>query len=226
LTIGKKTAITIIDRLVAAHGETRQATGLVHEDPYQLIVSVILSAQCTDKRVNMITPLFFRRFADFAQLSRSDLADIEGLIRSVGLYHHKALALQRMARHVEAEYGGSLPADRDLLMKIPGVGRKSANVILAVLFDMPALAVDTHVARVARRIGFSSEIAPDKIEADLTRLFPPQLWHTVHRALIWHGRKVCKARKPSCEKCMVWHNCAYYRAQRPKKVKRISSRSH
>jgi endonuclease III len=184
-------------------------TALTYRSPYELVVAVILSAQCTDARVNAVTPAFFARFSDPAALARASQRQVEALIHSVGLYHNKARALIGMAHALHESHADIPPPDRTALMKLPGVGRKSANVILSVLYDVPALAVDTHVGRVAQRLGWSDSTRPDLIERDVTARFPAARWNLLHRLLITHGRSICHARSPRCPQCTVRSWCRY-----------------
>jgi len=186
-------------RLAAAYPDARCA--LDHLDPFQLVVATVLSAQCTDARVNLTTPALFRRCPDPAALAAVDLEELEGLIRSTGFFRNKARNLKAMAMALEARHGGLVPSDMAALAALPGVGQKTANVVLANAFGVPALAVDTHIFRVARRLGLSKAGTPEKVEADLCRLFPPARWIELHHQLILHGRRVCLARKPDCPGC-------------------------
>ncbi len=183
-------------------------TELTYLTPYQLIVAVILSAQCTDDRVNMVTPSLFAKYPDFAALAAAAEGDIEQYIKSCGLYHAKAKNLKAMAMAVCAR-GGNLPQAVEELVQLPGVGRKTANVVLAVLWDIPALAVDTHVGRVASRLGLASIGSAEKIEREVTAKFPKNKWNLIHRLFILHGRNICAARKPLCQKCPLAAMCNY-----------------
>ena len=192
-------------RLAAAYPDARCA--LDHVDPFQLVVATVLSAQCTDARVNLTTPALFRRCPDPAALAAVGLEELEGLIRSTGFFHNKARNLKAMAMALEARHGGRVPGDMAALAALPGVGQKTANVVLANAFGVPALAVDTHIFRVARRLGLSKGTTPEKVEADVCRLFPPSLWIDLHHQLILHGRRVCGARKPDCPGCPLRDLC-------------------
>lgn len=174
---------------------------LDHRDPFQLIVATILSAQCTDVRVNLTTPALFIRYPDALALAQADLAELEALIRPTGFFRNKAKNLQGMAQALLMRHQGCVPSDFGALSRLPGVGRKTANVVLSNAFGVPALAVDTHVYRVARRLGLSEGATPEKVEEDLCRIFPRDCWIELHHQLIWHGRKVCAARKPLCGEC-------------------------
>ena len=181
---------------------------LHHRDAYQLLVATILSAQCTDARVNQVTPALFARWPDAGALARADQTELEAAIRSTGFYRNKAKALLGMARAVVERHGGAIPADMDALTALPGVGRKTANVILGTAFGVAAgVVVDTHVARLAKRLGLSRQSDPEKIERDLMRKFPSGAWVALGHRLILHGRRVCAARKPACYRCPLAAAC-------------------
>lgn len=186
-------------------------TELEYENPFHLIVAVILSAQCTDKRVNQITPALLQRYPDPFKMAEADPAEIFAYIRSCSYPNNKAKHLAGMARKLVDDFGGMVPSDVDDLQKLPGVGRKTANVIASVVFNQPALAVDTHVFRVAARIGLTTNArTPLETEKQLVKHIPEELIPTAHHWLILHGRYVCKARKPECEKCGLTDICKYY----------------
>lgn len=178
--------------------------------PYQLIVAVILSAQCTDKRVNMTTPAFYERFPDVERLAAATPEEVYPLIRSISYPNSKAAHLVAMARKVVDEYGGEIPRDIDALMTLPGVGRKTANVVTSVLYDEPVIAVDTHVFRVAHRLGLSDGKTPYAVELDLEAGIPESVRPKAHHWLILHGRYVCQARKPKCEQCGLTEFCRFF----------------
>lgn len=172
-----------------------------------LLVAVILSAQCTDKLVNEVTPALFARCPAAADYARLGATGLEPFIRRVGLFHTKAKNLAAMGAALVERHSGEVPGDRDALEALPGVGRKTAGVVLANAFDVPALPVDTHVGRVARRLGLTTHDDPDKVEADLCTLLPKSRWSQAHHLFIWHGRKTCAARAPACERCVVETLC-------------------
>jgi endonuclease-3 len=180
---------------------------LGHADPFQLLVATILSAQTTDRAVNGITPGLFRRYPDAAALARAEPREVEPLISRIGLFRNKARSIVGAARALVERHGGEVPADREALEALPGVGRKTANVVLSTAFDEPALAVDTHVARLANRLGLSRATQPRRIEEDLTTLYRARDWGFVSHALIWHGRRVCLARAPRCPECGLRRHC-------------------
>jgi endonuclease-3 len=176
-------------------------------DPFQLVVATILSAQCTDARVNLTTPALFARFPDAASLAGARLDELEALIKSTGFFHNKARNLIGLGQALLARHGGVVPGELATLTALPGVGQKTANVVLANAFGVPALAVDTHIFRVARRLGLSKATTPEKVEADLCRLFPREDWIELHHQLIFHGRRVCDARRPDCAPCPLLDLC-------------------
>lgn len=184
---------------------------LEFKNPYQLLVAVILSAQCTDKRVNMTTPAFFERFPDAKTLSEATQDEVYQLIKSISYPNNKAKNLIGMARGLMADFGGVVPDNLDDLQKLPGVGRKTANVVIAVAFDKPAMPVDTHVFRVSARIGLSKDAkTPLDTEKQLVAHIPQKLLSKAHHWLILHGRYVCMARKPKCDGCGIREICDFY----------------
>ncbi|HSG07024.1 MAG TPA: endonuclease III [Longimicrobiales bacterium] len=178
------------------------------KDPFQLGVATILSAQTTDLRVNMVTPGLFRRYPDAEALAAARQEDVEEIIRSTGFFRAKAANIIGFARTLVAEHGGEVPRTMAELHALPGVGRKTANVILGNAFGIDeGVVVDTHVKRLSTLLGFTKSNTPEKIEQDLMALFPPQRWTLLSHLLIWHGRRVCDARKPRCEACALSHLC-------------------
>lgn len=180
---------------------------LIHENPFQLLIATILSAQCTDVRVNMVTPALFARFPDAAALATAKQCDIEDLIRSTGFFRNKAKNIQTLCRTLLDDYGGRVPDTLDDLVKLPGVGRKTANVVLGNAFSVPGITVDTHVGRLSRRMGFTKHTDAVKVEHDLMQIWPKKDWTCFSHRMIWHGRQVCSARKPNCEGCIVNGEC-------------------
>ena len=174
---------------------------LAHENTFELLVAVILSAQCTDAAVNKVTPELFRRYPTPEALSRAPIADIEPVIRTLGLFHAKARSLKRCAEQLVQEFNGAVPSTMDKLTKLPGVGRKTANVMLGHAFNTPGIAVDTHCKRLANRLGLTRQQDPVKIEKKLARILPSKAWTGFSHRLIIHGRQVCHARKPACARC-------------------------
>ena len=178
-------------------------------NPFQLLVAVILSAQCTDVKVNMVTPALFAAYPDAQALSQAEPEQVEPYIRTCGLYHNKAKNLVAMARTLVSEHGGEVPADHDALEALPGVGRKTANVVMSCAFGADAIAVDTHVFRVSNRLGLADAGDVLKTEQQLMQSIPRDQWSRAHHWLIFHGRRVCAARKPACETCTLSAWCEY-----------------
>lgn len=177
--------------------------------PFELLVAVILSAQCTDKRVNIVTKELFKVASTPKQLAEMPIETIEEYIHSCGFYKNKAQSLKTVAQQVLEL--GEVPADRDMLMQLRGVGRKTANVVYAVAFGGNAIAVDTHVFRVANRIGLVEATTPEKTEEGLMQAFDESLWSSLHHCLIFHGRRICVARSPKCDECLLKNYCKYYK---------------
>ena len=177
------------------------------ENPYQLIVAVILSAQCTDKRVNMHTPAFFIRFPNPQMLAEGSFEEVLELIKSISFPNNKAKHLLGMAKMLVEEFGGEVPQEVEQLEKLPGVGRKTANVVASVIYNKPVIAVDTHVFRVSHRLGFSNGKTPLEVEKDLNKLIPLEERAIAHHWIILHGRYVCTARKPKCGGCPLKEWC-------------------
>ncbi len=187
---------------------------LHYQNPYQLLVAVILSAQCTDKRINMVTPALFEAYPTPEAMASATPDDIFPYIKSVSYPNNKAKNLAGMARALVNEFGGQVPSDIDSLITIPGVGRKTANVILSVVFDKAAMAVDTHVFRVSERIGLTTDSrTPLQTERELVSHIPEELIARAHHWLILHGRYICKARRPDCLNCGLTEVCRYYSKQ-------------
>jgi endonuclease-3 len=180
---------------------------LTHETPFQLLAATILSAQCTDARVNMVTPNLFRRYPDAKSLAAADIRDVEEIVRSTGFFGTKARNLIGMANAVMTRFGGHVPTEMDDLVTFPGVGRKTANVLRSVAFGLPGLPVDTHVGRLSRRLGLTRNDDPVKVEADLCALLPPKEWGEFSLRLILHGRRICDARAPRCGECRLAELC-------------------
>lgn len=185
-------------------------TELQYDTPFHLLIAVILSAQCTDRRVNMHTPQIFARFLDPQSLAEASFDEVYGLIKSITFPNNKARHLIGMARALLDDFGGTVPSDPEDLVKLPGVGRKTANVIASVVYDKPVIAVDTHVFRVSRRIGLSDGETVEKVEKDLTSAIPEEQRGRAHHWLILHGRYVCTARNPKCNECGVREWCRQY----------------
>jgi len=191
--------------LAEAYPDAKPA--LHFRNPFELLVAVLLSAQCTDERVNIVTADLFEKAPDPASMAALGEDGIREIIKSCGLYQNKAKNIAALSRMLVAEHGGEVPRDRASLESLPGIGRKSANVVMSVAFGIPALAVDTHVFRVSRRMGFSAGGDVRKVENDLTALIPEKDWAAAHHWLIFHGRRCCKAQKPLCDQCPVMDLC-------------------
>ena len=196
---------SIAARLVETYPAIR--VPLDHRNNFELLVAVILSAQCTDEMVNRVTPELFRRYPTPHWMARAPLAQIEKSIRRLGLFHAKALALTKCSRRLIEFHSGEVPATMEELTRLAGVGRKTANVILGHAFGIPGIIVDTHCKRVSRRLGLTRENDPNKIERALMKLLPPEEWTGFSHRLVIHGRKVCYARKPDCPRCVVNDLC-------------------
>jgi len=202
----RRRAALVLRRLRAEYPDARCA--LDHQNAYQLLVATILSAQCTDARVNQVTPAFFARYPDPFALAAARPAEVEELIRSTGFYRNKTRSLIGMAQALVAEHGGEVPRTMAALEGLPGVGRKTANVVLGNAFGInEGIVVDTHVTRLARRLGLTKHTDAAKIERDLMPLFPQDEWALVAHLLIFHGRRVCLARRPRCEACVLNDIC-------------------
>lgn len=198
----------ILNRLSDSYpGSSRQLCALRFSSPFQLLVATILSAQCTDQRVNLTTPSLFQKYPSAKEMAAAPLEDIERMIYSTGFYKNKARNILQMARRVLSDYDGRIPEDLEDLVKLPGVGRKTANVVLSVGFSKPGLAVDTHVGRLARRLGLTNSKDPVRIESDLMEWVPPSDTGGFSLRLIIHGRQVCFARKPKCSICVLSDLC-------------------
>lgn len=194
-------------------------TALVFKNPLELLVSTILSAQTTDKLVNRVTETLFKKYTSAADFAGASLDELEKDLSSVNFFRNKARSVKGAAGKLVAEFGGRVPETLDELTALPGVGRKTANIVLGNAFGVSALAVDTHVKRVAGRLGLTSSTDPDTIEADLCALIPPARWTKTTHLLIHHGRKTCKALKPDCPNCPVRSLCDYYSGEFPGKKK-------
>jgi len=182
-------------------------TALRHENALQLLIATILSAQCTDERVNMVTPALFARFPDARALAEADRAELEEMIRSTGFYRNKAKSIQACCSEIVARHGGEVPRTLEELTELHGVGRKTANVVLGNAFDVPGLVVDTHVGRVSRRLALTRELDPVKVEFALMEVVPRERWSIFSHWLILHGRRICIARKPRCSACPLLPHC-------------------
>lgn len=186
---------------------------LKFSSPYELICAVVLSAQCTDKRVNMVSPQLFAAYPDVQALSSADPSDVKRIIASISYPNSKAEHLVEMARGIVEKHGGKVPSEIEELMKLSGVGRKTANVVASIIYDKPVIAVDTHVFRLSHRLGLSEGKTPDAVEKDLERYIPENLRAKAHHWLILHGRYICTSRAPRCAECALKPYCKYFTSQ-------------
>lgn len=180
---------------------------LHHDGPLQLLVATILSAQCTDERVNIVTPVLFERYPTAQDFADADLPELESMIQSTGFFRNKAKSIKNCAQKIVEEFGGDVPDQLEQLVTLPGVGRKTANVVLGSCFDVPGITVDTHVGRLSRRLALTVEEDPVKVEHDLMKLIPKKEWTNFSHRMIFHGRQICFARKPNCEGCLIAGYC-------------------
>ncbi len=201
----KRLAMIIFTKLKENYGKI--TTALDYENEFQLLIAVVLSAQTTDKQVNRVTKKLFSHYPDASSLAQASVADVENLIKSLGLYRRKSKAIIGCAKMVKDRHDGQVPCNRDLLMAMPGVGRKCANVILAIACNKSAFPVDTHVLRLANRLGLSDGKTPHAVEEDLKKVIPRKLWLDYHLLLINHGREICKAQHPQCNDCFLNDYC-------------------
>ncbi len=188
-------------------GPAKELCALRHDGPFQLLVATILSAQTTDERVNMVTPTLFTKYPTPADLAAADPGELEQIIHSTGFFRAKTRSLTGMAKGIEDRFGGQVPTRIEDLITLPGVGRKTANVVRSVAMDLPGLPVDTHVGRLSRRLGLTKETDPVKVEFDLNALLPAREWGAFSLRLILHGRRVCFSRKPNCADCVLNDFC-------------------
>jgi endonuclease-3 len=197
----------ILDTLIESHPNAR--VELDFETPLQLLIATILSAQSTDKRVNLVTPELFARYPDAAAFAQAELTELEESIRSTGFFRQKSKSIRNCCQMLVSDHGGEVPADMVALTRLPGVGRKTANVVLAAGFGLPGIAVDTHCRRLSNRLELSAQKDPVKIEAELCALYPSARWAEVSKLFVWHGRYVCTARTPSCDRCGLLDLCPW-----------------
>ncbi len=200
----------ILDILAQTYPDAR--CELDYKTPLQLMVATILSAQCTDKRVNEVTKDLFKKYKKAADYAAADVEAFGEDIKSTGFFRNKAKNIIAACQSIVENHSGKVPATMDQLVKLPGVGRKTANVILGNAFDVPGITTDTHMIRLSRLIGLSANIEPEKLEADLCKLIPNELWTIFSHRIIWHGRRICNARKPDCQNCPLTNLCCYHRS--------------
>lgn len=204
-----KRAQKILDELKKMHPDA--GCELNYGTPFELLVAVILSAQCTDKRVNEVTKDLFKKYNNPEQYATMTPAELEPLIHSCGFFHNKAVNIIGAAKGIVDGFGGEVPKTMAELTSLPGVGRKTASVVMTVAFDEPAMPVDTHVFRVSGRLGLSHGKNPEQVEKDLKDIYPPSDWNIVHHTLIFHGRYICKALRPNCSECTLTEYCPYFK---------------
>lgn len=204
----KKDIDSIISKLKDMHGQPR--VELNFTNPLELIVATVLSAQCTDERVNKVTEYLFKKYRTLRDYLDAPLEALEEDIKPTGFYKNKAKSIKTIAREILERFEGRIPEDVDTFATIKGIGRKSANMIVGLAFNKPAIIVDTHVVRLSNRIGFSTKENPEKIEEDLKRMISEPLWTPFSLLLILHGRYVCKTRRPECERCLLREDCDYW----------------
>lgn len=206
-TLNKQEIIEVFEQLEIMHPEASCA--LDYDSIFHLVIAVALSAQTTDVSVNKVTPELFKKYPEPQDLANADVAEVENMIRTIGLYKNKARNIVAMAKMLCDDFEGVVPCTREELIKLPGVGRKTANVVLAEGYGEPAIAVDTHVFRVANRIGLCNETNPENTEKALMNILTQDKWIRAHHLLIFHGRKCCDARKPKCDDCLLSKLCIY-----------------
>jgi len=204
----KKQAAAIYRALCKRYPEVR--CELDFSTPFQLLVATVLSAQCTDKRVNKVTPALFKKYPTPQKMAGAPVVDLEELVRTTGFYHTKARNLKNLSMTLVEKYNGKVPPIQDELVTLPGVGRKTANVVLGHAFNIPGITVDTHFGRLSRRFGWSENEDPLKVEMDVAPLIPEKEWTDLSGRLIWHGRRICFARKPACGACPLSKLCPSY----------------
>ncbi|MCO6432386.1 MAG: endonuclease III [Deltaproteobacteria bacterium] len=198
----------LLNRLAKAY--PNPSTELLFTSPYELVVAVMLSAQCTDKKVNQVTPALFKRYPDFQSLAKAKLSELQTLIKPINYYLTKSKHLIAAAKVITEQFGGKIPETREALMKCPGIGQKTANVVLGELGHAKTFPVDTHVFRVSRRLGLASGKTVQEVEEELMQEFDAKYWHNLHHWLILHGRRVCKAPRPLCRECSLAEICPSY----------------
>lgn len=225
LTSKRERALSVLEALHALYPDA--ATELAFGTPFELLVATVLSAQATDVSVNAATPKLFEAYPDALAMAHATPEEIEPYIKTIGLYRNKAKNVAKLARILVETHGGEVPEDFDALVALPGVGRKTANVVASNAFGRPGIAVDTHVGRLARRLKFTNHDNPDKVELDLMKVLPESEWIFAHHALILHGRRVCDARKPNCEACTLQACCPSAFKVKPtaKAGKRVGSKA-
>ena len=208
-------AVEIIERLDHAMPEAK--IELDYRSPLELVVAVALSAQTTDKRVNLVTPALFQRFPTAADYAKAEPAEVEGFLKTVGLFRNKTKNLIKLGQVLVERHGGEVPTSRAALAELPGVGNKTAGVVTIHLGAETAFPVDTHILRLSKRMGLTNKTDPDDVEADLRKVFPEPLWFKAHQLIIWHGRRCCDALRPECHRCVVFALCPRKGVKKDKK---------
>lgn len=209
ITKAERERINSILELLDKHYSREKKTYLNHETPWQLLFATILSAQCTDDRVNMVTKDLFVKYKTVEDFANADLKELEKDIHSTGFYHNKAKNIIECAKSLVKDYGGEVPNDIEKLTQLAGVGRKTANVVRGNIFNEPSIVVDTHVKRISRKLGFTKEEDPVKIEFDLMKVLPKDHWILYNLQIIAHGRSICTARSPKCSECFLYDLCKW-----------------
>lgn len=206
----RKQAIEIIEIMKKMYPDA--TCSLDFHTPFQMVIAVMLSAQCTDERVNKTTPYLFEKYGTPEKMAIADIKDLEKIVHPCGFYKNKAKNMKACSQKLVEEFNGVVPQNMEQLQSLPGVGRKSANVIMLEAFHNPqGIAVDTHAKRISNKMGFSKETEPEKIEKDLLKVFPKEYYYDVNHLFVWHGRKTCDARKPNCSNCDVREYCNTYK---------------
>jgi endonuclease-3 len=192
---------------------------LDYKNPHQLLVATVLSAQCTDKRVNQTTPALFKKYSSIKKMAAADIKDLQQLVKSTGFYRAKAKNIKNLSQKILIDFNGKVPSNIEDLVTLPGVGRKTANVVLGHAFNIPGITVDTHFGRLSRRFGWSNQKDPVKVEFEVAELIPLKEWTNLSQRLIWHGRRVCHSRRPACGACAIAKLCPSYGVGEVDKVK-------
>lgn len=202
----KKEAIKVIEILKEFYPDA--TCSLDFTNPFEMVIAVMLSAQCTDERVNKTTPELFKKYGTPELMAKADIKELEKIVHPCGFYKNKAKNIKACSQMILKEFDGKVPENMNDLQRLPGVGRKSANVVMLEAFHNPqGIAVDTHAKRISNRVGFSSQVDPEKIEQDLLKQFPKEAYYDVNHLLVWHGRKICDSRKPMCKECPIKEYC-------------------
>ena len=207
--MNEKIVLRIIEKLEENYPDSK--CSLEFKNSAQLLVATILSAQCTDKQVNKVTPILFETFPTVKALAKADLEEIKAIVRPTGFYNNKAKSIKKSMNSLLDKFNGEVPNNLDDLVKLDGVGRKTANVVLGDAFGVPGVVVDTHVKRIANRLGLTKNEDPNKIEKDLMKIIPSEKWTMFGHMIIDHGRIICKARKAECEKCFLQEECRFFK---------------